>query len=97
MSHGSFSSGTFGSSSEVRFCPAIGSTITIIPGLLCTTKIEFSTTDDAYSDPDNATWVLHSIGVVSTPHQIVVEGFARAVRFSRTFGANNCSFEIIEN
>lgn len=69
-------------------------TVTIIPGSGNTSKVEYSLTETAISNPSTANWLTWPAGSVSIPTNDIYNGKLKALRFTRVSGSSNDTFEV---
>jgi hypothetical protein len=88
--------GTFGAADAVKKVRGYGvpATITVIPGAGCTVKAQFTTSSEAAVDAATATWVDWDDGAVTATTQAALISPVTAVKFVRTVGANESTYEI---
>ena len=86
--------GNFSTAPAVVEAPPPGSTVVVIPGIGNTSLCEWSDSENALTNPNLATWVPWSKGIVSSSTGDVVDAKVRALRFSRVSGSSVDSYEI---
>lgn len=69
----------------------------VYPGTACSMKVEFSLTNKAGSDPDDAEWFDWAKGTVSSKDSDVLIGPVTALRFTRVTGSVACSADIVSS
>lgn len=69
-------------------------TVTIIPGSGCTGLVEFSTTQNAATNPASANWQNWPDGAVTSTTTDIFLGRLMALRISRTVGSNPVVYEV---
>ncbi len=88
--------GTFGASDTIQKMRGVGcpATITVVPGSGCTVKVQATTSSEAAVDASTATWVDWDTGAVTATTQRSLVSPVTALKFVRTAGAVESSYEV---